>query len=271
MVEAEAEAPVEEAAPEPHAQGWDELDGAYVYYTAEGVPLTDSFAPGDDGTWFYVGENGAIVTSSWVSVADKFYYIDATGRPLTSSWITYDGARYYLGADGVMLTGLQTIDGEAYIFNADGSLRYISENERLDRVVCAIVRDYTGFSIESAYDYVAYQFPYKKMDVDRSYSTWMEDYALRLWDEQTGNCFGFSALFHFIMRAIGYEATVIDGSVIDRAYGYEVYEHCWCEFEDGGVTYVLDPVFDNPRWNQPSYYVTYADNAVNGARFEYVR
>lgn len=234
---------------EPHPEGWDNVSGHTLYYTAESTIATNTTVPGTDG---------------------NLYYVDENGTPLKNAWVELAGVRYYCGENGVLATGLQTIDGDAYIFNDDGALRYISGNERLDRIVCRIVRDRTGFNVSEAYDYVAFDFAYVSMDVDRSYAGWMVDYALRLYDEGSGNCYGFSALFHYIMRAIGYETTVIDGYVRDRTYGNTIYEHCWVEMTVGGTAFALDPVFDNPRWNQPSFFVTYAENSSSSARFEYV-
>lgn len=287
----------------PHEEGWDNIEGYYLYYTDESVIATNRFVPGTDGTWFYVGKYGTTVASRWVSsgsgyyyvgsdgrpVADAwvndngtYYYLDSAGHPVTSGWVYDEGAYYYLdaagrlvsdawvsdsgatyycGSDGAMLTGLQTIDGEAYIFNADGSLRYISGSDRLDRIVCRIIRDYTGFDARSAYNYVIDSFAYVKSAIDTGYVGWEESYALHLIDTGGGDCYAFSSLYGFLLRAIGYDMKIIDGVVSNRNNG-KYYRHCWVEVYMDGGTYVCDPLIESPNgYGIPSYFITYAENA----------
>ena len=96
--------------------GWQRVNGTEYYFGADGALVTNAWA--SDGR--YVSENGTPQTG-WKDVGGAWYYFEADGSRHTG-WLNDNGARYYFGADGVMVTGEQLIDGESYYFNADGSL-----------------------------------------------------------------------------------------------------------------------------------------------------
>lgn len=245
---------------EPHQEGWDKLAGYNIYYTADSAIATDSFVPGTDGTWYYVGKYGAPVTNRWISFGGNYYFIGSDGHAVFNDWVSVRGAAYYCGADGSPVTGLQTIDGDAYIFNANGTLRYISNSERLDRIVCRLIRDTTGFDTRVAYDYVAQSFTYKRQPIDTSFAGWEEQYALDLVDTGIGNCYNYSALYGFLLRAMGYDCRIVDGICSNRNDG-KFYHHSWVEVYMDAGTYVCDPVLERFNGsNIPSYFITYAEN-----------
>ena len=246
----------------PHPRGWDNLEGYLLYYKADSSIARNSFVPGTDGTWFYVGKYGTPVTNAWVSAGGSAYYIGNDGRPLTNAWVNTAGKRFYVGEDGHPVTGLQTIDGEAYIFNGDGSLRYISNSERLDRIVCGLIRDVVGFDTREAYDYVAQSFTYVRQPIDTDFADWEETYALDLVDTGEGNCYNYSALYNFLLRAMGYKSKTIDGICSNRNTG-KYYHHSWVEVYMDDGTYVCDPVLEcYGSAHVPSYFITYAENEV---------
>ena len=255
-----------------------------------GIVASDEWVPveeGEGGTAGYAGPKGNIVPMSevtlndegrlvfkeggWHKVGNRTFYATEDGIEYRGWKTDGDGTRYYLDpSTGAMVTGLATIDGEAYIFNDDGSLRYISEDERLDRLVSGIVRDVCGDDLREAYDYVAHSFKYDKRDVAPEYKNWEEDYALKLYDEGEGNCYSFSCLFCFLARAMGYDCKTIDGLVSIRWGDGTLYSHSWVEmYGMGDEVLICDPVLENGTTDIPSYLITYEDNANATGKYVY--
>ena len=262
---------------------WIKSGGKYYYLNANGNPVTNDWAT-YNGKYCYLNANGNPVTNDWVTYNGNYYYLNARGNPVANtyiayngkyycfnkqaqlifnSWLYYGGAYYYCGPKAALLNGLQTISGEAYIFNNDYSLRTISNDQRLDNMVCRIIRDVTGFSARNAYDYVAYSFTYEKGSTSSNFANWEEYYALGLLDTGKGNCFGYSSLYHFLLKAMGYSSKTIAGIVMNRRTGI-LYDHCWVEVYLDGATYVCDPVFEVAYTYSGiySYFITYEDNAA---------
>ena len=269
-----------------------QADDAYYFADLDtGLVLSDEWVPveeGKGGTAGYAGPNGIVVPfdevtinedgrlvfkeGGWHQVGNRWYYATEDGIEYRGWKVDEDGTRYWLDTQtGVMATGLVTIDGEAYIFNDDGSLRYISNDERLDRIVCGLVRDVCGDDLRTAYDYVAHGFKYDKRDVAPDYKDWEEDYAIKLYDEGEGNCYSFSCLFCFLARAMGYDCKTIDGLVWIRwDETRTLYSHSWVEmYGIGDETLVCDPVLENGTTDIPSYLITYEDNANATGKYVY--
>lgn len=244
----------------PVSDEWIASSGHYFRIGADGHPQTNSWAS-FNGEYYYLNDLGSSVHNEALAYQGSLYYLDAAGHPLANSWLELNGKTYYFGADGAAVTGLATIEGDAYIFNDDGSLRHISNDERLDRLVCKIIRDHTGFDARAAYDYVAYSFTYLTGSTDAGFANWEEHYALGLLDAGEGNCYGFSSLLHFLYNAMGYDSKTIDGLCSSRRNG-GYYHHCWVEVYLDGETFVCDPVLEVAYYYSGiySYFITYADN-----------
>lgn len=101
--------------------GWftDET-GAY-YLAADGHALVGQNQIDKDR--YYFDELGRI-HAGWITVADKRYFYDAAnGCRMLTGWLN-DGTNLYylLPGEGYMVTGLQTIGGQAYYFDAAGKM-----------------------------------------------------------------------------------------------------------------------------------------------------
>ena len=240
----------------PVTNAWRKISGKYYYFNASGNPITSNWAK-ISGKYYYFNSSGNPVTNNWVKTSGKYYYLNGSGNPMTNSWLKLSGYYYHFNGSGVMQTGLVTINGEAYIFNDNGTLRHISNDSRLDRIVCRIIRDYTGFNMRTAYFYLVNNFPYVKASTDTGFANWEEYYALKFWDEGQGNCYGYSSMYHFLLTAMGYSSKTIDGTVQNRNNG-NYYHHCWVEVYMNGSTYVCDPAPETGGIN--SYMITYAEN-----------
>lgn len=79
------------------------------------------------GAWFYLGANGAMVSSDWSYINGAWYYFDENGYMLTG-WLDLGTEEnhqwYYLKASGAMQTGWAYISdswgSRYYYFGADG-------------------------------------------------------------------------------------------------------------------------------------------------------
>ena len=84
--------------------------GAY-YLGKDGVMVKNDFTP--DG--YYVGANGAYLTSQWFKHGGKDYYVNGSGLVVKNAWV----GSYYLGSDGVMATS-SWVDNNQYYVNENG-------------------------------------------------------------------------------------------------------------------------------------------------------
>ncbi|MBQ7796384.1 MAG: hypothetical protein IJ374_07490 [Lachnospiraceae bacterium] len=112
---------------------WKNEDGTWYCYDKNGDVYENEFCL-DGSKEFYVGDDGAVVYSSWVEHDGYMYYIQsdgskaagvwkwltpyededadeawywftASGKRLDSDYVTYQGARYYFDSEGKNLTG----------------------------------------------------------------------------------------------------------------------------------------------------------------------
>ena len=112
---------------------WTQEDGTWYCYDKNGDVIENEFCL-DGNKEFYVGDDGAVVYSSWVEhdghmyyiqsdgskasgvwkqltpfededADEEWYYFSASGKRVESDYVTYNGARYYFDAEGKNLTG----------------------------------------------------------------------------------------------------------------------------------------------------------------------
>lgn len=138
--------------------------------------------------------------------------------------------------------------------NSTGFLRpvYSSGNAQLDSYLKTIVSTKTGTgsdALRKAFDYVAYSFTYKTINGSPS-GNWKVNYALEFYQNKSGNCYRFSALFYQLARYLGYEARLVPGSVVTKSDPKA--PHCWVEVKMDGTWYVFDPDMQNAYYNRGS-------------------
>lgn len=62
---------------EPEAAAyWEEIDGSWKYKEADGSYAANTWRQGEDGSWYYLGENGVMLTSQ---TTPDGYYVDENG------------------------------------------------------------------------------------------------------------------------------------------------------------------------------------------------
>lgn len=55
-----------------------------------------------NGIWYYLDENGDLVTNRWIKWKTDWYYLDGNGAMLTNGWVCTNDAWYYLTDSGKM-------------------------------------------------------------------------------------------------------------------------------------------------------------------------
>jgi glucan-binding YG repeat protein len=95
---------------------WKKDGGKWFYLDDDGAMVTDQWVEDD----YYVGEDGAMITNGWVKAladdedvdspedtGEHWYYFNAKGKKITNSKKTIGGKTYHFDEDGKMLSGWQ--------------------------------------------------------------------------------------------------------------------------------------------------------------------
>ena len=98
--------------------GWQNVDGKWYYYGADGEALTGWQAIG--GKWYYFNGSGVMQTG-WQYIGGKWYYLNSSGDMVTG-WKQLGGKWYYFNSSGAMVTGWNQIGGKWYYFNSSGAM-----------------------------------------------------------------------------------------------------------------------------------------------------
>lgn len=103
-----------------HAVGWTTVEGNRLHFDGKG--RLDTGLSFIDGRYYLFGSDGT-PAGGWSKLSGfRYYFNPSTGELNRSGWFTDGGKTYYLDkTSGAMATGLKTIDGSTYFFNADGS------------------------------------------------------------------------------------------------------------------------------------------------------
>lgn len=93
-------------------------DGGYWYYfMGNGAMRTQWLKDDKTNAWYYLGDNGRMVTG-FHDVKEKRYYFNTQGA-MQLGWIDAEGKRYFAMADGSLVRYSQIIKGEHYYFTGD--------------------------------------------------------------------------------------------------------------------------------------------------------
>ena len=77
-----------------------------------------------------------------------------------------------------------------------------------------------------------------------------------MYEQGSGNCYRFAALFCWLARGLGYDANVVAGGVPSYSSGQA--PHGWVEIHMNGTTYICDPDMEHSLPGYNWYMVTYA-------------
>ncbi len=113
--------------------------------------------------------------------------------------------------------------------------------------------------LRNSYNWIVNNISYRTLPIpmqpEAGYTSeqWYAIYGI---EQRAGNCYCYAASFAAVARQLGYDATMISGSVPLLAGGYG--PHAWVELNINGVTYVCDPESQREYPNYGFYMVTYA-------------
>lgn len=103
-----------------YVDGWIREYGKWRHYT-NGELDKNCWVMGSGsyaGKWFYLGNNGNVLTDEWIKTNGKYYYVGSDGAAVTKKIMKHHDKYYYLGSDGaVKCAGTITLK-----CNEDGSL-----------------------------------------------------------------------------------------------------------------------------------------------------
>ncbi len=94
--------------------GLQRIDGELYYFDEGGMMRTGLWFV--DGMPYYFAEDGKAVKNQFVTPYYDTYYFDADGTAHTG-WLELDGEKYYADEKGTILKGVQTVDGNSYLFD----------------------------------------------------------------------------------------------------------------------------------------------------------
>ena len=191
-------------------------------------------------SWYYYdvmeasvphGHTGSGSTETWTSHTAR-EAAPQDGVQLVDGWLyCYDSARgdvvreaavgtHYFGINGRFTTGNNELDAwlhKIVLARTDAS----QTQEQKLRALFLYTRDSFTYLRRPPYEFGVYDY--------------METDALRILDTGYGNCYCYAALFWYLSRWIGYDATIYNGTV-----GVRRSPHSWVEINLNGKTYIFD-------------------------------
>lgn len=115
------------------ADGWTKERSNWYYY-ANGRQVENEWRKGDSGNWFYLGDDGAMLTNSWV---DSEYYVNEQGAMVREEWrklyrpgddendVESEERWFYFQGTGKCVSDTwKKIYGKWYHFEDDGAMSY---------------------------------------------------------------------------------------------------------------------------------------------------
>ena len=105
--------------------GLQTVNGDLYYFGAEGDGTMKYAVQYIDGKIYYFGEDGKAPKTQFVTPYYDTYYCDADGRTHTG-WLDLDGEKYYADEMGTILKGVQTIDGNSYLFDRNDNGKMVT-------------------------------------------------------------------------------------------------------------------------------------------------
>ena len=151
----------------------------------------------------------------------------------------YDGGElFYVSPETGWYVSDTVVNG--FRFDADG--RYTSGSAELDGYVKNALAQITAAGmtreemLHAAYNYTRDGFTYLRRNYYNTGDTgWETENALVMFQTRYGNCYCYAAVFYFLARQLGYDATAISGTV-----GSNRAPHGWVEIDFDGVTNIFD-------------------------------
>ncbi len=180
------------------------------------------------------------------------------------TWTEYPELRiepgfHYDGGDLLYVspeTGWYVSDTSVNGFRFDTDGRYTSGSAELDGYVKyalsqTTLKDMTREEmLHAAYNYTRDSFTYLRRNYYETGDTgWEMGNALVMFQTRCGNCYSYAAVFYYLARQLGYQATAVSGKV-----GTNRSPHGWVEIDFDGVPNIFDPELEMSYRLKDVYY-----------------
>ena len=249
----------------------------------------------NNGYLTYCSKAGYVARNKFAESNGKFYLADNGGKlETTTGWLVtqkYDGAwqRYYLDSSFSVKRGEFWINSACYfgdwtqgfcfrngfrvrnneVWWADNGgvhtyyVKKCCNDDNVSIRIAYLWKDTMGGlwgdTARRAFDYVKnFRYINGSKWPGGDWAPWM---AMEMLNNDGGNCYRYAALYTMMIRAVGFNANAIAGSISSRG-GYS--PHGWVEvYHWDGKTYVCDPdgAHELPQYNW--YWVTYGNTALS--------
>lgn len=213
------------------------------------------------------GNSAKVMFPTWSDAngQDDIIWYEGT-RSSNGVWsVTVDGARHR--SPGTFFTHVYVMSNgmSSFVGAVSYSMNFSVQQSRLAGDVNLVLSQSSGGStdpgtqLRNGYNWVVNNISYRTLPIpmqpEAGYTSeqWYAIYGI---EQRAGNCYCYAAAFAAVARQLGYDATMISGSVPLLAGGYG--PHAWVELNINGVTYVCDPESQREYPNYGFYMVTYA-------------
>ena len=105
--------------------GWKYINGDWYFFNLNTGKMQTGWLLEDIGytpRWYYLGSDGAMLSSEWEKINGKWYYFMSSGV-MDTGWLQNSGKTYYLDDNsGAMVTGWKKIGRNWYYFDNSGAM-----------------------------------------------------------------------------------------------------------------------------------------------------
>ena len=198
------------------------------------------------GNCYYYDADGNMVTSKMIQVKKQQYYCTKSGK-LKRGWLRYKGGRYYFYENYSMARNV--ILKQKYKINKKGELVETFNKKIVEarKIAEQVVKKVTNKNMSKSQKlYAAYKYVVKNTSYNgdspsgKRNKKWGAKCAIETLRNKAGECYGFSAVFVYLAKVIGYEdAHLCIGSTMSANYPWA--PHGWAEITIKGTKYLFDP------------------------------
>ena len=112
----------------PTTTQWIKYEGEW-YHITKGYRDQNAWMKDSKG-WCWLTEDGSMLTNGWAKDSIGICWIAADGyMPVITDWVEYEGDTYYIEKGYMAVNKTIVIDGETYVFDADGHWTISEESE----------------------------------------------------------------------------------------------------------------------------------------------
>ena len=80
--------------------GWRYIDGRWYVFDGTGYMIADSWYDDSTGLWYYLGEDGAMLSGQWLEDDGAWYYLTADGSMAADAYVPDPRGWCYVNAEG---------------------------------------------------------------------------------------------------------------------------------------------------------------------------